>query len=219
MNGHRAAGAALAAALALLVPLGTAACGVPQDGAPRPLPAAQVDPRLRGSATSTPATTGTPTPTPSGSATAEIASTFEVAFVRADDALTLVLRPVQDGPSDRQAQELLAALEAGPDDAEHDRGLSTALPSGTVLRLEGLEAGIAVVALDGPADADPRRLPLSIAQVVLTLTSHRGIHAVQITSGGQPAEAPLPDGELVRRPLTASDYRSLLAAAGPTPTP
>jgi spore germination protein GerM len=214
---HQVAVAALAAALALLVSAGTAGCGVPRDGAPRPLPAEQVDPRLRGSATATPATAGTPTPTPSGSATAESTSTFEVAFVRSDDALTLVPRPVQDGPSDRQAQELLAALEAGPRDAEHDRGLSTALPSGTVLRLDGLEAGTAVVALDSPADADPRRLPLSIAQVVLTLTSHRGIHAVQIVSGGQPAEAPLPDGELVRRPLTASDYMTLLASPAPTP--
>ena len=65
---------------------------------------------------------------------------------------------------------------------------------------------------------DARRLPLSVAQVVLTLTSHPAVHAVRITFDGQPVEAPLPGGYIVHGALTASDYASFLAPPG-TPAP
>ena len=125
--------------------------------------------------------------------------------------------------------QLLAALAMGPDNAERAHGLSTALPSDVTLMLAALRQGEAVVAINGGAkDADPRRLPLSVAQVVLTLTSHPDVHAVRITSDGQPVEAPLPSGEVVDRALTAADYTSFLAGPArrlqaplrtPTPSP
>jgi spore germination protein GerM len=116
-------------------------------------------------------------------------------------------------------QQLLIELARGPDDAEHAHGLSTALPSDATLTLAALDQGEAVVAINGGTkDADPRRLPLSVAQVVLTLTSHPDVRAVRITSDGQPVEAPLADGIVVNRPLTAADYRSFLAGRG-TPSP
>ena len=59
-----------------------------------------------------------------------------------------------------------------------------------------------------------------MAQVVLTLTSHPDVHSVSFTSDGQPVEAPLADGIIAHRPLTAADYASFLAPrAKPSPTP
>ena len=197
--------ASLVAALAGLVVV--AGCGVPRDDRPRAVPAGQVDPRLLG----TPSPTGTPAATGN--------SAFDVAFVTPENTLALTRRPVSPGPAVQQVAELLAALTAGPDNAEHAHGLSTALPSDVTLTLTALRQGEAVVAINGGAkDADPRRLPLSVAQVVLTLTSHPDVRAVRITSDGQPVEAPLPGGEVVDRALTAADYRSLLTrAARPSP--
>ena len=205
MRSHRRTDTALAGALAGLVVL--AGCGVPRDAAPRALPAGQVDPRLLAE----PSPTGTPKPTGR--------SAYEVAFVVGDDSLKLTRRPVAPGPAQQQVTQLLAALAAGPDDAEHAQGLSTALPSDATLRLTGLDHGEAAVEINGGAkDADPRRLPLSVAQVVLTVTSHPEVHAVRILSNGQPVEAPLPNGDIVHRALTARDYASLVAFRVTTPS-
>jgi spore germination protein GerM len=122
--------------------------------------------------------------------------------------------------AEREAQQLLTALTAGPDEAEHGRGLSTALPSDVGLRVTALRDGVAVVAIEGgEPDADPRRLPLSVAQVVLTLTSMPGVDAVRLTRDGEFVQAPLATGELVSRALTAADYRSLLARGKGTASP
>jgi spore germination protein GerM len=193
--------AATSLAVALTGLLMVGGCGVPRDDAPRPVPPAQVDPRLL----ATPSPTGTPSATGS--------SVYEVAFVTPDDTLQLTRRPVSPGSDFQEVAELLAALGTGPDSAEHGKGLSNALPSDATLMLTGLDQGEAVVAINGGAkDADARRLPLSVAQVVLTLTSHPGVKAVRITSDGRPVEAPLPDGEVVDRALTAKDYQSLLTS-------
>jgi len=199
---------ALAFATALTGLVALAGCGVPRDDAPRVVAAGQIDPRLL--AESSP----TGTPNPAGS------SFYQVAFVTADDELLRRRRPVAPGPAFQQVAQLLTALQAGPDDGEHDRGLSTALPSDARLRLASLASREAVVAIEGGTkDADPRRLPLSVAQVVLTLTSHPAVKAVVITRDGQLVEAPLPGGELIHRPLTAADYESLLAGrASPSPS-
>ena len=198
---------AVALVVALTGVVVAAGCGVPREDHPRAVPAGQVDPRLL----LTPSPTGTPAAT--GSAA------YEVAFVTPQNTLALTRRPVSQAPAVQQVSQLLAALAAGPDNAERAHGLSTALPSDVTLMLAALRQGEAVVAINGGAkDADPRRLPLSVAQVVLTLTSHPDVHAVRITSDGQPVEAPLPGGEVVDRALTAADYRSFLAGpARPSP--
>jgi spore germination protein GerM len=201
-TGARAAGACIVVVATL------AGCGIPKDEAPRPVPPEAVDPRLLGRAEPS------ATPTPSGS------GALQVAFVTGDDTVVLVRRPVSSSPVPRQAQELLTALTGGPDAAELSDGLSTAVPADVALRVASVDAGVAVVVLeDASPDAGQRRLPLAVAQVVLTLTSHPAIAAVRFTSGGEPVEAPLPGGEAVKRPLTAADYRSLLATGSrPQPT-
>ena len=192
-----------------LVALLAAGCGVPRDAAPRPVSPGAVDPSLLGESAS-------PSPAPSTLA----ASTHRVAFVAAGDRLALVPRAVPAAPVPQEAQDLLAALMAGPDDGEHDNGLSTALPSDVVLRVTALRGDVAEVSIEGgEPDADPRRLPLSVAQVVLTLTSLPEVGTVRLTRDGAPLPAPLPNGELVSRALTAADYRSLLAGRAGTATP
>jgi hypothetical protein len=185
-----------------------AGCGIPRDDAPRVVPTGEIDPRLLAQ----PSPTQTPSPTG--------ASAYQVAFVIGGNRLALTPRAVSPTPALQQVQQLLDTLAAGPDDAEHARGLSTALPPDARLTITALNQGEAVVAMDGVTkDADPHRLPLSVAQVVLTVTSHPDVHAVRITSDGQPVEPPLPGGYIVHGALRASDYASFLAPrATPSPT-
>jgi hypothetical protein len=193
----------IAFAVTLTGLLALAGCGVPSDSVPRAVPAEQVDPRLLA------APSPTPTPTPTG------ASVYRVAFVTPDNTLQLIPRPIPPASALEQVQQLLAQLAAGPNDVEHARGLSTALPSDVTLTLSSLQQGEAIVAINGATD--PRQPPLSVAQVVLTLTSHPDVRAVSLTSDGRPVEAPLADGFIAHRPLTARDYQSFLADAR-TPT-
>jgi len=213
----RASRAGVAGAWSVLAVLGAllAGCGVPRDDVPRAVPSGEVDPRLLG-ATASPSASSPPS---------TIDAVYRVAFVAADDRLALVPRAVSGTPVPRAAQDLLGALATGPDDAEHERGLSTALPSDVTLRVTALRGRVIEVAIEGGnADADARRLPLSVAQVVLTLTSLPQVDAVRLTRGGDPVQAPLPNGELASRALTAADYRPLLtgrdaSAAASDPAP
>ena len=56
---------------------------------------------------------------------------------------------------------------------------------------------------------------LEVAQIVLTATSVPGVDAVLLELAGEPIEAPLPDGELADRPLTAQDYATATVPSVP----
>jgi hypothetical protein len=80
------------------------------------------------------------------------------------------------------------------------------------MQVTALEDRVATVELSGESpDAVPERLPLAVAQVVLTATSLPSVEAVLLTRDGVPVEAPLPGGELSDRPLREGDYAGLLA--------
>jgi spore germination protein GerM len=144
---------------------------------------------------------------------------YEVALVTTDEHVVLVPRRVAGRSLRLELADLLTDLVAGPDQAEHARGFSTALSAGVRLRLTTVETAVAVVDIGGrDPDADPRRLPLSVAQIVLTVTSHPAVDAVGLTRDGVPIEAPLPGGQLVDRALTAEDYVVLLAGKGHDPS-
>ena len=115
---------------------------------------------------------------------------------------------------------LLTRLAQGPSDLERESGLSTALGpdvSLTVNRIEGGRADIDITI--GPPGPSARRLPLAVGQIVLSLTSISGIDSVWLMSDGTPIEAPLPDGALTARPLTAQDFTALVAGQPPPATP
>lgn len=178
------------AAVLLVVLLG--GCGVPVDDRPRPVSAPPG---------SFPAATGTATTDPDGRVDETLC------FVR-DDGLAAVTRRV-DGLSgvDTHLQHLLA----GPDDAERERGLSTALP-GTIT-VAGASATGTVVTIDvREAGEETGRSDevLAFGQIVCTLTQRADVDSVAFRRDGQPLEVPRADGSLSALPLTAADYRPLL---------
>jgi spore germination protein GerM len=109
---------------------------------------------------------------------------------------------------------LLERLALGPQEDERTRGLSSALGPDVVIGLVRLEGTTAVVDVRAGAQLPSAgRLPLAVGQIVLTAVSVPGVDRVQLTAEGKPVQAPLPDGALTDRPLSAPDYASLVAGA------
>nr|WP_276612428.1 GerMN domain-containing protein [Kineococcus vitellinus] len=123
------------------------------------------------------------------------------------------------GPDEAAALgALLQRLGAGPDEGERARGLASALGPDVALGVEGLREGVARIAVDGLGDnLAVDRLPLAVAQVVLTATSAPGVQAVQLVREGQVLEVPLPGGQRTAEPLRAGDYASLRDPRGAPP--
>jgi len=191
---------------AALVVLALDACGVPTASPPTAI--TEVPYNLM----DTPAP---PTPLPSTPATR---GPFIYWVDAADQLAAIEAGTTTSDPADTVAA-LLTRLAQGPSDLERESGLSTALGpdvSLTVNRIEGGRADIDItIGAPGPA---ARRLPLAVGQIVLALTSISGIDSVWLMSDGAPIEAPLPDGALTARPLTAEDFGSLIADGAGSPT-
>ena len=180
-----------------------AGCGVPTGGEPSTIPATDVPYGL-----ADPAPAPTPTVPPEA-----VADASRVHWVTAADTLVPRVREVSGTSRRARLADLLEQLAAGPTAAERDEQLSTALPPEVRLSVTGLDGGTATIDLDAlaeaPAGGTGRR---AVAQIVLTATSVPGIDAVLLELAGEPIEAPLPDGALSDRPLTASDYAAAAAA-------
>ncbi len=184
----------------VMVALVAAACGVPTQGPPVtitrvPYGLTQAEP----SAPSTPAPTGTERP--------------YVYLVR-DQVLVPVKASATDlGDPARAVAEVLAQLADGPSDADRSAGLSTALGPDTGFRLTGFDDGVARIDIAaGEQVPAPSRVPLAVAQVVLSVTSVPGVDSVLISRDGTPVELPLPGGALTAAPVTGRDYAGLVAS-------
>ncbi len=170
-----------------------------------------------GAPTSSPATTVGPLPydlaEPSPSASSTVATTPtrgpQVYFVR--DGVLVAASAAPGGSSTRDAVErTLARLALGPSEPERAQRLSTALGPDVSLELVDLRDGLATVAVgSGPQPPGAGQLPLAVGQLVLTLTSLPDVDEVLLSADGRAIAAPLPDGALTDRPLTARDYRGL----------
>ncbi|WP_305787027.1 GerMN domain-containing protein [Symbioplanes lichenis] len=133
----------------------------------------------------------------------------EILCLVRDDQLVQAVRRI-DAPPDAQLQ--LTHLLAGPDEAERNTGLTSALtgltltvsrsPSGSEARVEVSESDESAAIVD---DA------LTYGQIVCTLTSRADVSAVVFTRHGQRLEVPRADGSLSRDPLTGNDYAALIA--------
>jgi spore germination protein GerM len=141
-------------------------------------------------------------------------------LVRPDDALVPTARPIPSGSVHDRLASLLKYLAAGPTSTEKRHRISTGLPPDVVLTVRDVTDDRATIDIGGVADApsgqDSRR---AAGQIVLTATSLPEVHAVLLTTGGTPIEAPLPSGELTSAPLTAQDYAVLLHPPTPEATP
>ena len=194
---------ALFAATALAVPL--AACGVPVTSPPTAI--TEVPYNLM-------ETPEPPTPQPS---TPARRGPF-IYWVNAADQLIAIEAGTTTGDAPDTVAAVLTRLARGPSELERESGLSTALGpevSLTINRIEGRRPDIDVTI--GPPGPSARRLPLAVGQIVLSLTSVSGIDSVWLMSDGTPIEAPLPDGALTARPLTAQDFTALVDAGQPPP--
>jgi hypothetical protein len=185
-------------------------CGVPTGGEPSTIAATDVPYGLADPA---------PAPTPTASPDA-VADASRVHWVSATDTLVPRVREVSGTTRRARLADLLEQLAVGPTGDERDEQLSTALPPEVRLSVTALDGGTATIDLDAfaeaPAGVSGRR---AVAQIVLTATSVPGVAAVLLELDGEPIEAPLPDGELTDRPLTAPDYAAATAAAAPSEPP
>lgn len=107
-------------------------------------------------------------------------------------------------------KSLLGALSAGPSDEARAAGMSSAIPTDSGLDVIGLAGGTVEVDIELQSSVSAERLPVAVAQVVLTLTSAPTVRAVEFIANGAPAKVPLPDGALTEGPVAAQDYVELL---------
>ena len=151
------------------------------------------------------------------SPTGPVSSRPNVYFVHGQDVVP-VNGPETDPTDTAEAvRSVLEWLSSGPSDAQRDAGLTTALGPDTSVRLSALEGTLARIDLAaGDQVPAPARVPLAVAQVVLTVTSVPGVDSVLLSRDGTPVELPLPGGALTDQPVTARDYLSLTGGSRPT---
>lgn len=118
-------------------------------------------------------------------------------------------------PPIAQVTRLLDALSGGPSGADRSAGRTSAWAQLTRPDLVGLDGSTVVVEVDPRLQTSADRLPLAVGQVVLTLTSARGVGAVEFVAEDGPVQVPLPDGAMTAGPVTSTDYAALVVGRGP----
>jgi spore germination protein GerM len=186
-------------ALAVLIASVGSACAIQPETAPNDLPAERSD------VFGDPATGD------------EAAGTNRVyLLVPADtdqpERLRSVLRDVPTEPA-----AVLESLFAGPNTAERDEGLDTAIPADVELLSVPRTVGqvLTIDVNDVFDELNTDSLQLAVAQIVNTATTIQGVRAVQLRVAGEPRVWPLGSGELTDRPLTPYDYPGLVESSQP----
>lgn len=121
-------------------------------------------------------------------------------------------------PAEVQVMRLLDALSAGLSEQDRAAGRTSALAQPAGLALVRLDDATAVVELDPQLQTGADRLPLAVAQVVVSVTSAQGVGSVAFVADGEPVQVPLPGGALTLGPVTATDYAGLVLDTGASPT-
>lgn len=126
------------------------------------------------------------------------------------------LRSVQrDVPN--TPESVLSSLFAGPNAAERDTLLDTAIPADVELggaRQVGQLVTVDLNDVFNELTADGLRL--AVGQIVSTATDIEGVETVQIRIDGERRVWPLGNGELTERPLTRFDYPGLVESSQPS---
>lgn len=212
MTGRALRAIVIAALAAVLV-----SCGVPRSTEPQAVPEERVPYGLLA-----PSPVAPPSPT---TQEPQVALTVPQVYYVESEELKPVPVPLEASGAEVVVRLLLERLAAGPAETERANGLDSALGFGLGLGLASLADGVATIELVGaiePPSAD--RLPLAVGQIVLTATSVEGVDAVVLLRDGAPVNVPLPGGEQVVGPVTATPYLRLLAPsaartkAPPNPT-
>ncbi|MEV4141798.1 GerMN domain-containing protein [Dactylosporangium sp. NPDC049742] len=177
---------------ATLLALSAQACGVPNEHAPRP-----IEPSL---------VIGNPPQAPGNSAGNSVGAVVERLYLVRDDRLVAVERRVG---SIGDVEALLADLTAGPTEAEHAAGLTSALTGTDLVAGVRLVAGTAEVTLRPQVGGRTDDI-LAIGQIVCTLDARTDVDTVRFLQDGQVLRVPGADGALTDRPLTVADYHTLI---------
>jgi len=125
------------------------------------------------------------------------------------------LRPAQrDVPP--VPKSVLDSLFAGPNAAERDAQLDTAIPADArVLAARPVGQLLTIDLTDVFDELNPEGLRLAVAQIVSTATDIEGVQSVQLRIDGEPRVWPLGNGELTDRALTKYDYPGLVESSQP----
>ena len=183
-------------------------CGVPQDGQVRVVGTENVP---------NPPTSSIATSTPTNRPSKLQAVSAEIGFIQ-DDHLVVRQRRIPATTSVGQVQALLDELQRGPSSLERAEGLESAVTSVTRLTVTGLRATVVTVDISAQTpDQSSDRLPLIIGQLVFTVTSVRGVGALQLERDGTAVDAPLPGGSLTSAPVTRADFQNLTTAEPTAP--
>lgn len=178
----------------------SAACGIPNDARPRPLPEEAVPFGLLDQTTTT-TTVAIP------SVPAVLADVFLVGQER----LARVQRQV---PAPVSLDKVLAALLDGPTSDEAASGLRTALGPEAALRSASTAGGIASLDLsESFLQVEGRDHILALAQLVFTATALPGVGAVEFKLAGSPVEVPTGDGTLKYGPIRRTDFAALASGS------
>ena len=182
--------------LAILGLLVVAACGVPQDPAPRVLDASALPEELAIPSTTT---TSTEAPVPRQS--------VYLYFVDGEALSEPVERELATPAG------LLASLEAlfeGPTEEEASAGLTSVIPAETVILGSDLTNGVLQVNLaEGALEQIEGALQsLAIAQLVFTATEIPGVEWLWVLIEGEPRALPTDEGD-VEAPVGRVHYASL----------
>jgi spore germination protein GerM len=177
--------------------LALAACGIPTDAAPKPLPASDVPLHLLTPTTASPGTTRPPT--------VGVAAT--IYLVGTDQHVTPATRIVSPPANLTQT---LGALMEGPTAAESAAGLQSFLSGERSNVSASTTAGVATVDFTtNPAAVVGPDQVLAIAQVVFTATEQPGVTGVLFQIAGKPIEVPTSSGAQVAGPVTRADYATV----------
>jgi hypothetical protein len=185
---------ALGCYLALACCLALAGCGVPTERTPRP-----IEPSVTIGTFEGPIGAGGPVASPGSAA--------ERLFLVRENQLVAVDRPLNAAPL---LERHLHDLVSGPTEQERDNGLDSALGGTDLIAGVTLRNGTAVVGLDEDNLIRNDEI-LAYGQIVCTLAARDDVDSVQFTQNGRPLEVPRADGSLTPDPLTAADYRALIA--------
>lgn len=173
--------------------------------------------------TSAPATTTTaavptttvpttaPTTTPPVTSPVPTTTSLRVYFMRTDK-LAVVSRTVTATPA--VAAAAVSALLAGPTPAERNEGLSSTVPTGTVLRGVTIADKVATVDLSGTFASGGGSLSMTarLAQVTYTLTQFPTVSGVLFRLDGKPVTVFGGEGIMLDGPATRASFESVTPA-------
>ncbi len=177
---------------------------------------------------STTAPTTAPTAAPTTETTAPPEATVRAGLYWAWSIPTSVGTPERLGagsrsvPADDPLTGAVAALLDGPNEAETEVGMGTAIPAGTTVLDVDVDDGIARVDLDDTFTESSGTLAETtrLAQVVFTLTASDDVDAVTFSIDGEPQDPILSHGFVVGDGLDRDDFaevRPFILVEAPTP--